>query len=85
MTEIQIPVTEMSLAGKEARDILTASLNELKEVVQFQSSTTRLFFPNGIELIYIKVVVNPVEVEFKVAGKAGGEDLTAIQDSEAMS
>lgn len=41
------------------------------------------FFPNGIELIYVKFGVPPVEFEIKVAGAAGVKGL--LSDNQKLS
>jgi len=45
--------------------VLNASVNKLEDALRIQGL---VFFPNGIELITIKVKVGGIEVELTVAG-----------------
>src|SRR5690349_15697767 len=60
---------------KATRDVLGAVFNNLKDSATVKAEgQTRLFFPNGIELISVTLKVNAkdgVDVEVKVAGEKG--------------
>lgn len=81
-----------SVAKQDPNQLLSATLKELKQTVfDNDRQDSKLFFPNGIELILIKVKVDKyVDVELRVAGEKGvkallnpnesGLDPTAIVD-----
>lgn len=77
-----------------AKELLSTALKEFEKTARAEEGEKpRLFFPNGIELISIIVRVSGVDVELKVAGKAGinsllhsgeiGVDLTGKVGEEA--
>ena len=59
----------IATAKDAAKELLSAAFNELEKRAKPEAGEEpRLFFPNGIELIFIKLEVSGVKVEFKVAG-----------------
>jgi len=69
----------------EAKVLLVTALQEFRKAVAAATDETtaepRVFFPNGIELISIKVTVSAVTVELKVAGEKGIKGLLAGRPS----
>ena len=62
--------TEMTASVSDLERVLNASVNKLEAALRIQGL---VFFPNGIELITIKVIVGGITVELTVAGpKAKG-------------
>jgi hypothetical protein len=61
--------------GEVAKDLLERIFKKLTETASPTQQQDMKFFPHGIELIYFKVKVNIVEIELKVAGAAGVQDL----------
>jgi hypothetical protein len=61
--------------ASEAKVLLVTALEDLRKTVTTVTAeaitATDKFFPNGIELISIKVEISGVAVELKVAGEKG--------------
>ena len=78
-TETDVTITSASGAAKE---ILSSALNNLrKTALSEQEGQSKLFFPNGIELVSITVQVATVKVEFEVAGEKGlREGISVVTD-----
>jgi hypothetical protein len=82
----------ITAAREEAQKVLDSTFTHLKEVASIAATDgTRLFFPNGIELLFFKVeatLVNGIKatVEIKIAGEKGlknlGQDSLANQESD---
>lgn len=79
--------------------LMAHTVSELKaNAVTQPAGESRLFFPNGIELISIVVKVGPADVELTIAGEKGAKpagpareplavhhrDVTATSDSEVI-
>jgi hypothetical protein len=68
----------ITLVSSEAQKLLTEAFKNLKSAASVKEAVEppRLFFPNGIELIYIKLEAGlsektKVAVELKIAGEKG--------------
>ena len=69
--------------SRAAKELLSKGINDLKNIEKAQKDgDSRWFFPNGIELISIKVTVSKIDVEFKVAGAKGISDLLNSEEIE---
>lgn len=79
--ETNVPITKAKL---DPNQLLSTALKELKETVfDKERKDSRLFFPNGIELISITVRVDKyVDIELKVAGEKGIKGLWDSKESE---
>jgi hypothetical protein len=70
-------------AIESAKELFSAAFDELRKAAsQDKKEETRIFFPNGIELISITLDVFKVKVEFKVAGAAGIKGLLESKEIE---
>ena len=75
----------LETAGTQARELLAHTLQGLTSGVGGAGAGTDKFFPNGIELIYVKVEAGLTEktkviVELKVAGEKGlREDISPLE------
>ena len=72
----------LTTARSEAEQLLTAAFNNLKDVLKTAATgeTPRMFFPNGIEIIYVKVEAFFTDkihgsVEVQIAGEKGHKTL----------
>jgi hypothetical protein len=72
----------LTTARSEAEQLLAAAFNNLKSVPAPSAAgeAPRLFFPNGIEIIYVKVEAYFTEkirgsVEIQIAGEKGHKTL----------
>jgi len=72
-----------SAARESAKELFSAAFDELRKAAsQDKKEGTRIFFPNGIELISITLDVFKVKIEFKVAGAAGVKGLLQSEEIE---
>ena len=71
---------------KATRDVLGAVFSNLKDSATVKAEgQTRLFFPNGIELISVTLKVNAkdgIDVEVKVAGEKGIKTVAAARSAD---
>jgi hypothetical protein len=74
----------LTTARSEAQQLLAAVFNNLKDVQtpSAPGEPPRLFFPNGIEIIYVKIEAYFTEkihgsVEVQIAGEKGHKTLEA--------
>lgn len=84
MTVENMTFLEKKHASLAAKELLSSALAELKNVAETQASTTpRLFFPSGIELISITVrLLSDIDIIFKVAGAKGISGLLNSEEIE---
>jgi hypothetical protein len=66
----EVKVLESTVGGinDAAKQVLDELFEKLKDGVALKADPTRLFFPNGIELISVDVELGPAKVIIKVAG-----------------
>src|SRR5215475_12035898 len=80
----------ISTASSEAKGLLEEALKNLNDAGGGEPTKQDKFFPNGIELIYVKVEAGLTEktkvgVEIKIAGEKGiGKMLTTERETDQL-
>ena len=91
-SEAELTNNTITAASSEAKDLLQQAFDSLKDATGGKATEPKpdKFFPNGIELIYVKVEAGltektKVSVEIKIAGEKGiGKALTAERETDQL-